>query len=141
MFCSIPFGFGSVAIPQNGSLQMLDTQITPTNANSAFTFFSDGSCIASSSNNPTVNGKWFSAAPQTGVGAGYWIKFTLSSGDAWTAGLVAGTLYQLNSNRSIGWNTSNGIKQAIVTASIYSDSGGTNLVATWTIDAYVESLP
>ncbi len=74
----------------------------------------------------------------TGIGSSYWVKFTLQSGSAWDGtSIVSGTLYQLSSTRSITWTASTGTsKTAQVLVQIYSDSGGTPLVASGTAYAY-----
>lgn len=42
--------------------------------------------------------------PTTGaIGAGYRVKYTLQSGDAWTAGLTSGTFYTLDAARTVSW--------------------------------------
>lgn len=71
---------------------------------------------------------WFSPGSPSVT---YYIKFTLLSGSAWDAGLVAGTVYSLASSRAVQWTQSVvGSKLASVRAEIYTDSGGTILVAT-----------
>lgn len=50
----------------------------------------------------SVPPNWY--LPTTGaIGAGYRVKYTLQSGDAWTAGLTSGTFYTLDAARTVSW--------------------------------------
>lgn len=94
----------------------------------------------------TVTGSHYSGAsawfqPPVGTpGNTYYVKFTVV-GDAWDAGLTAGTVYALTSNRSVTWTVSGAAKNGTATISIYSDAGGTALVGTGTVDFSVDGSP
>ena len=65
---------------------------------------------------------WFTTTVGTSA---YYVSFTLSSGDAWDAGLTSGTLYQLSSQRSLKWSATSGNQKLATTAvAIYSTSSG-----------------
>lgn len=93
-------------------------------APSTITFGSDGSITG---NDGTLSSNW--GTPITpGVGAGYWIKFTLGSGAASWNGATLGTWLQLNSSR-VASATGSGTKFKDFSYSIATDSSGTNVVA------------
>lgn len=82
---------------------------------------------------------WYSTTT-TGIGSNYWIKFTLSSGAAWDAGVVSGALNALSSVQSLKWTvTTGGTKLASVAVAIYADAGGTLLVGSGTLSVDIES--
>lgn len=88
----------------------------------------------------TCSPNWYS--PTTvGIGSSYWVKFTLDTGNAWDSGLVNNTVYALSSARALTWTTTSipGTKAATATARIYSDAGGTTLVATVAITVDLQS--
>lgn len=112
-----------------------DVQTTPTSATGTVQLNTSGTITGTNESGDTA---WY--LPTGGTpGNSYWVKFTKNSGDAWNAGLTAGTVYALSSARALTWSVSGGLKSANVTASIYSDSGGTNLVGTGTIIVNIES--
>lgn len=104
-------------------------------------FFSDGRITSSVSapDSSSVLSNWFQ--PTTpGIGNSYWIKFTLSSGSAWDAGLVSGAINDLSVTRLLKWSVaSGGLKVASVAVVIYSDAGGANQVASGTLSVDIES--
>lgn len=74
------------------------------------------------------------------IGNSYWVKFTLSSGVAWTAGLVSGTIYALSTARAITWSTpALQSKTASVAIVVYSDSGGTTVVGSGTFSFLIDN--
>lgn len=88
----------------------------------------------------TGEADWYRPSGGT-PGNSHYVKFTKGVGDpAWQAGLTEGTVYALTSNRSVSWNTPpSAAKQGTLTVSIYTDSGGTNLVGTGTVPFYIDS--
>lgn len=110
-------------------------QSSPTPATGSVSVNTDGTI---SGTNASGDAEWHRPAAGS-PGTRYWIKYTLDSGSAWNAGLTAGTVYALTSNRSVTWSVTGGAKSAGVTASIYADSGGTLLVGTGSISVNVES--
>jgi hypothetical protein len=98
------------------------------NTDGTITYTGSGSGGASNWHTPTTGG----------IGSSRWVKFTLASGTAWDAGLAAGTVYALSSARQLQWMQSTaGSRAASVTVQIYSDAGGTALVSTGTVSAFV----
>lgn len=77
----------------------------------------------------------------TNIGSSYWLKVTVTSGNtmAPASTIANNTLTQISSDLKAQW-TALGQTQKIATASveIYSDSGGTNLVSTGTIDVDIQ---
>lgn len=125
-----------------GTLSALGTSTTPSTATAGVTFNTDGSISYTTVGNVSTShsGSTYWYYPVTGSpGNGYYIKFHLTSGNAWTGGLVDGTVYQLNSNRTVSWTTTSGTKTALVTVNIYSDAGGANIVGTGTLSIDCES--
>ena len=87
----------------------------------------------------TGQSEWY--LPSGGTpGNGYYVKFT-KTGSAWNAGLTEGTVYALTSNRSVTWSATGSSKGATLTVSIYTDSGGTNLVGQGTVTVLVDGSP
>jgi hypothetical protein len=109
-------------------------------ANASVTFNTDGtiSYVGSNSTGP-VN--WFTPTTPF-VGSYFYIKFVLSSGDAWNTGggLISGTIYALSTARGVAWTaprSSN--KTASVAVTIYADLAGTSQVSSGTITANVQA--
>jgi hypothetical protein len=69
---------------------------------------------------------WYSPTT-TGIGSGYDIKFTLLSGDAWDAGLVSGTAYNLSTDRQLTLSSTSTDKS--LSASVQILLAGTSTVA------------
>jgi hypothetical protein len=69
------------------------------------------------------------------LGSQYYIKFVLTSGQAWLGGLNSGQVYSMSVARSVYWGFSS-TASATGTVYIYSDAGGTALVdsATFTVN-------
>jgi hypothetical protein len=75
-----------------------------------------------------------------GIGNSYWVKFTVTGGSAYNAGLIPGTLYQLNVDRGVQYSaTAGNTKAGNVGISIYSDSGGTVLVGSGGFSASLDN--
>jgi hypothetical protein len=87
----------------------------------------DGTISYNVGGSPT-SAKWFN--PSGGSpGSSYYVKFTLSTGVAWDAGLVSGTVYSLGANRQIALSRLTvGSSSNTGTISIYADAGGTQLL-------------
>lgn len=80
---------------------------------------------------------WYNPTSTTNPpGAYYYISFHLTAGSAWSAGLTDGTVYALSSARSLSWTTSTSLTSA-VTASLWLDAGGTQLVGTFPISVSI----
>lgn len=109
------------------------------NASAAIIFASGGS-ITYVGNQSAGPNAWY--LPFTaGIGSSYWIKFTLVSGSAWDSGLASGAISALSSSRSLTWSASAGTsKTAVVAVQVYSDAGGTALVASGTITVYSSGM-
>lgn len=139
-FAARPLGFDIKPGVQNPLGTMTVRDVKPfINASAAILFASGGSItyVGNQSAGPT---RWYEPAT-TGIGNGYWIRLTLSSGAAWDSGLVSGTLYQLSSTRSFTWSATAGTsKTAVVAVQIYSDAGGTTLVTSGTINVYSSGM-
>lgn len=139
-FAARPLGFDVLQGVQNPLATMTVRDVKPfVNASAAIIFASGGSItyVGNQSTGPT---RWYEPAT-TGIGNGYWIKFTLTSGAAWDSGPVDGTLYQLSSSRSLTWSATAGTsKTAVVTVQIYSDAGGTTLVSSGTMNVYSSGM-
>lgn len=69
---------------------------------------------------------WYSPTT-TSIGASYDIRFTLLTGDAWNAGLVSGTAYNLGTDRQLALSSSSTDKS--LTASVEILLAGTSTVA------------
>jgi hypothetical protein len=86
----------------------------------------------------SVPTNWY--LPTTGaIGAGYRVRFTLQSGDAWTAGLVSGTLYALSSARTVSWTL---VPTGTVTATVLveiTSSANTTVLASGTLSVSLVS--
>lgn len=78
------------------SYTLPDTASLAFNADGTITYFKEK--IAG----PTT---WYGAT-SAGIGTSYEVRFTLTSGDAWDAGLVSGTWYSLSSARTIALTAS-----------------------------------
>lgn len=128
---------GAVRSPL-GTLAVRD--VKPFVSASASAQFTSAGGIAYTGNQSTGPATWYDPTT-TGVGSGFWIKFTLSSGSAWDAGLVSGTLYQISSARTLTWSATAGIsKTASVAVQVYADAGGTQLVSSGTMAVYSSGM-
>lgn len=90
----------------------------------------------------TYNPRWISTTGAT-VGDNYWVRFTYVSGEAHNyGGLTAGTWYQINTTRVLGYVAAGqGTQTGVYRIDIARDSGGTQIVATdtaFTFNAVVE---
>jgi hypothetical protein len=130
-----------------------------TTADTSLTLYTNGTWSVDSSLNGVVgSGNWWSAAPVTGIGNSYWVRFTLTStsgsGDSgsnttfWTlkpATSGSTAWLQLSSNQTIIVSanavTLSRNRTANYTVEIASDSGGTNIVSTSTITLSASAAP
>lgn len=88
----------STGLPALGSSVIAVSYTLPDTA--TLTFNSDGTITYFKENFAGGPATWYGAT-SAGIGASYEIRFTLTSGDAWDAGLTSGTWYSLSSNRAI----------------------------------------
>lgn len=139
-FAARTLGFDITPGVQNPLATMTVRDVKPFISASAAILFASGGSITYVGNQSAGPNAWYLPFT-TGIGSGYWIKFTLSSGSAWDSGPVSGTLYQLSSTRSLTWSATAGIsKTAVVSVQIYSDAGGTQLVSSGTINVYSSGM-
>lgn len=110
---------------------------TPAGGSSAsLSFNTDGSITSTGTttgSGPNLgHSKWFIPL-SAGIGSSYWIRATLSSGNAWTSGTM-GSWIQLSSIRTWTTNAAGGsVKSNVTLFEIASDAGGSNIVATGSI--------
>ena len=125
---------------QNPLAAMAVRDVKPFVSASAAIIFASGGSITYVGNQSTGPTRWYEPAT-TGIGNGYWIKFTLSSGAPWDSGVTSGSLNQLSSSRSLTWSATSGTsKTAVVAVQIYSDAGGTTLVSSGTMNVYSSGM-
>jgi len=102
------------------------TTIDPVNATASLDLLSDGTCTTGAGNNPATKPNWFT--PTTpGVGSSYWCKATIISGS-----FSSGSTSLQSLSGGAGWTRSQttiGTSSVSFTLEIFSDSGGTQLVA------------
>lgn len=104
-----------------------DTEISPTNPSASVQLNTDGT-ITYTGNDSVGDPNWF-IPTTTGIGSSYWCKLHVDSGTNPTSGDALDTVLALSSVRNWQWSRSTlGTTSATCTLSIYSDSGGTNLV-------------
>lgn len=121
---------GGVVDPMTATLSDVESSTTAT---CSITFNTDGT-ITLVGNGSSGSPNWYSPTT-TSIGSSYWIKAVLTSGSAWS-GIANNTLYALSSARSMTWSRATiGTTSGNATITIYSDSGGTNLVGTCTLTA------
>lgn len=99
------------------------------------TFNTNGTWVQTDNDGPQISGNW-GTPTTTGVGAGYWIKFTqtASTGSGGSATSTTGWL-QLNSAQTVTVSKTNSGTLALAvtyTIQIATDSAGSNVVATAT---------
>lgn len=117
-----------------GTLLLRDTPLA-TAATASASFNTDGTITytGDASSGPTG---WYIPVT-TNIGASYWLKVTVTSGNtmAPASTIANNTLTQISSNLKAQWTALGGAaKTATASVEIYSDSGGTILVSTGTID-------
>lgn len=97
-------------------------------ATGSLTLSTDGS-QSTAGTDSVAGASWWTAAPQTGIGSSFWAKMTVNSGSA-LSGAATGSVLALSSSRT--WSlsrTGTGTNTSNVTLEIFSDAGGTQLVA------------
>lgn len=120
------YGASTVTVP---NLDDTVFELSPTTAVATLRANTDGTT------NKSVD--WWYQAPQTGIGASYEIRATLSSGDTPT-GSALSTWLALTSSRSWSLSVSNGIKQCSLSVQIRDATSLTvKDTGTWTL--YAES--
>lgn len=128
---------GGAIVNPLGTLDVSDTEISPTLALGRVTFGTDGS-ISYVGNGAGGAANWFAPA-QAGIGSNYWIRVTNNGADLWNESYVSGSLQQLSAALQLTWSITGGTKAVNATVQIYSDAGGTNLVSSGTLIGIVES--
>jgi hypothetical protein len=106
-------------------------------------FLSDGTWSATLEASASKSGNW--ATPTTtGVGSGYWIRFTRTffSGGAGNSATASTGWLQLNTTQSIDVTRTSGfgVTTADYTIEIATDSGGSNIVATASLITLTASM-
>lgn len=107
-------GLGSSVIAVSYTLP--DTATLTFNTDGTITYFKENF-------NTTGPATWYGST-LAGVGSSYEIRFTLTSGDAWDAGLTSGTWYALSSARAISLTASTVDKSSNVNFDIRLTSSG-----------------
>lgn len=114
----------------------LSRLVFDTPATAGITFNVNGSISYSNGSGITA---WYTPLT-TGIGNSHWVRFTLTSGSAWTADPTPGTLYVLSASRTLTWSANVGeSKTAAVLVQIYTDAGGTQLIKQGTLTATVQA--
>jgi hypothetical protein len=106
-------------------------------------FLSNGTWSATLEASASKSGNW--ATPTTtGVGSGYWIRFTRTffSGGAGNSATASTGWLQLNTTRSVDVTRTSGfgVTTADYTIEIATDSGGSNIVATASLITLTASM-
>ncbi len=136
------FAVGASGAPVSFTNESLQSTTIGVTAQAGLTWGTNGSLASFGAGSFSWSGptNWF-APTTTSIGNSYWIKFELTpGGDPWDVSTSINDLqvYPLSSARTVQWTqTIIGTKFASVTVRIYTDSGGTNLVATGTFDVTV----
>jgi hypothetical protein len=104
-------------------------ELNPTDATCSIIFDTDGDGTTTSSSAADVPFNWHTSAPTVGIGAGFWLRFTLNSGNAATGGSAVGVWHQLSTARSLSMTEAGlGTRTGNFTVEIATDSGGANIV-------------
>jgi hypothetical protein len=114
----------------------------PNNAFAYWQFYSDGYINVFTNGLNYTSGQWTSPIT-SGIGSSYWMRFTQTSsfGSTDLIGSGTGVWHQLSSNPSIGVSKGSvGGGYRIFNIQIATDSGGSNIVASTTRQAYVEVI-
>ena len=136
------FSAGGVVNPLPFTYWIDVTTLSPADATAAIQFRSDGVLnIYGSLGIDALS--WF-APTEVGIGAAYWIRLTVTSGDGPNSGDSTGAWLSLSVTRTWSWtvtSNSGGLRSGVVTVQIATDSAGSNIVASKTgvnISATVE---
>lgn len=107
---------------------------------SSIIFQSDGHIDATGTHQPTTltEDDWY-LPNTTGIGSSYWIRTTLTSGDAPNIDSGLNTWLALSTARSWGYSSGNS-RSGTFLAEIASDSGGTNIVGSGTFSVVLEEV-
>jgi|GEM_PF-6890081 len=117
------FSGATVAIP---GIVLGDSHTGP--AAVSFLMYADGTMAATGANSALDAPTWLTPV-EAGVGAGYWVRLTVTSG-ATPSGSSAGTWISLAATLSWSWTRSTvGSTTAVVTLEIASDAAGATVVA------------
>lgn len=124
--------FSGFTVSMPGSLAVLAARVVPRSV-ATIKFETDGVINMQRINGGDTTSAW--GSPTTaGEGANYWVRATLNSGTT-PAGPALGTWHQLSSQRA--WSLtrgSSGLVACQLTVQIASDSGGSNILSTCTVD-------
>ena len=111
----------AAGLPALGSSVIAVSYTLPDTA--TLTFNSDGTITYFKENFAGGPATWYGST-SAGIGASYEIRFTLTSGTAWDAGLTSGTWYALSSARAISLSATTVDKSSNVTIDIRLASSG-----------------
>jgi hypothetical protein len=136
LFGSGSFAGGVVAIAVTA---ISDATIAPASASSTLTLGSSGT-ITYAGSGSGGGANWFTPTTAS-IGSSYWAKLTVNTGTAPNSGTV-GSVVSLSAGQAWTWSRStNGTTNATCTLQIFSDAGGTSLVATDNFSVVVERTP
>lgn len=112
------------------SYTLPDTASLTFNTNGTLTYFKEQTSGVST---------WYGAT-SAGIGSSYEIRFTLTSGTAWDAGLVSGTWYSLSSARAVALTASTVDLSSVIAVDIRLAAGGA-IVTSGTLNLGVYNEP
>lgn len=128
--------FSGFTVSMPSTLDVLAAKVGP-NAVATITFGTDGVITMARVNGGTTTSDW--GTPTTpGEGANYWVRATLNSGST-PSGPALGSWHQLSSSRA--WaltRTSVGVLSCQLNVQIASDSGGSNILSSCTVNLEAE---
>lgn len=75
----------------------------------------------------SVPANWYTPTT-TAIGSSYRVRFTLQSGDAWDAGLTAGTWYAISAQRAVAWTVTTTDRSRIATVLVEFAAVGNDTV-------------
>lgn len=108
-------------------MDLWDDAVYPNGAAAGVTFSPDGS-ISYAGISSLGPPKWYSVLT-TGIGAYYYIRLTVISGNTPSSGQIQGTWWGMGSNRTWLWQAPP-VKSATIRFDISDSNAGTNIVAT-----------
>lgn len=123
--------------PVNFTASLVNTSLSTGTRSAGFTLVNDGTSTTSAgpAGGSQSCGPWFVPSPSAGIGSSYWAKFTTGSSTNTNITGTVGSVVALSSGASWSFANSATNQEGVgnATVSIYSDAGGTNLVATGTV--------
>lgn len=130
---------------QGFTASLVNTSLSTGTRSAGFTLVNDGTSTTSASpaGGTQSCSAWFSPAPTTGAGSLYWAKFTTGSSTNTTITGTVGSVISLSAGAAWSFANSATNQEGVgnATVSIYSDSGGTNLIATGSVSWDVGFTP